>query len=64
MFRRSRFSVRPNVGAAGRPGAASQEAAPVSQESGDTAQDLAPSNTDPAEVDKSVTPSENPTAQG
>lgn len=64
MFRRSRFSVRPNVGTAGRTAAASQEAPPVNQESGDTAKDMAPSNTDTAVADKSLTPSENPAAQG
>ncbi|XP_037121198.1 transcription factor TFIIIB component B'' homolog isoform X2 [Syngnathus acus] len=32
MFRRSRFSVRPNVGGVGRTAASSQEAAPSSQE--------------------------------
>lgn len=64
MFRRSRFSLRPNVGVAGRKAAASQEAPPVNQESGDTAKDMGPSNTDTAVADKSVTASENLTAQG
>lgn len=62
MFRRSRFSVRPNVGTAGRTAAPSQKSPPVNQESGDTAQDVAPSNTDTAGADIS-TPSENPAAQ-
>lgn len=64
MFRRSRFSLRPNVGTTGRKVAVSQEAPPVNQESGDIAKDMAPSNTDTAVADKSVTPSENPAAQG
>lgn len=64
MFRRSRFSVRPNVGTAGRTAAASQEAPPVTQESSDAAKDVAPSNTDTAAADKSATPTENPSAQG
>ncbi|XP_057675399.1 transcription factor TFIIIB component B'' homolog isoform X2 [Corythoichthys intestinalis] len=40
MFRRSRFSVRPNVGGAGRTAAPSQDAAPASQESKEVAKDL------------------------
>lgn len=64
MFRRSRFSVRPNVGTAARTAAASQEDPPVSQDSGDPAKDLLPSNTDTAALDKSDTPPENSTAQG
>lgn len=60
MFRRSRFSVRPNVGTAGRTAAAPQETPPVNQESGD----IASNNTDTAIADKSVTQSENSSAQG
>ncbi|XP_061657384.1 mucin-2 [Syngnathoides biaculeatus] len=40
MFRRSRFSARPNVGGPGRPLAPSQEAAPVSQETKDAQKDV------------------------
>ncbi|XP_047426210.1 transcription factor TFIIIB component B'' homolog isoform X4 [Mugil cephalus] len=44
MFRRSRFSVRPNVGTGGRAAAASQEAPSASQEAGETPQDAGESN--------------------
>ncbi|XP_011617571.2 transcription factor TFIIIB component B'' homolog isoform X7 [Takifugu rubripes] len=65
MFRRSRFSVRPNVGAAGRTAAAPQEAPPVNQNNEDTSKITAPSDTDTAVAEKSATtPSENPSAQG
>lgn len=65
MFRRSRFSVRPNVGGAGRTAAAPQEASPVNQKNEDTSKIAAPSDTDAAVAEKSATtPSENPSAQG
>lgn len=64
MFRRSRFSVRPNVGTAGRTAAASQDVPPVNQESCESAKDMASSNTDTAGAAKLVTPCEIPTAQG
>lgn len=65
MFRRSRFSVRPNVGAAGRTAATPQEAPPVNQKNGDTSKITAPSDTDTAVAEKSATtPSEHPSAQG
>ncbi|XP_077353726.1 uncharacterized protein LOC144002399 isoform X2 [Festucalex cinctus] len=40
MFRRSRFSVRPNVGGAGRTAAPSQEAVPASQEAKEAPKDV------------------------
>lgn len=64
MFRRSRFSVRPNVGTAGR-AAATQEAPPVNQDSSETPKDVCESNPAAAVTDNKpvVTPSEKPTAQ-
>lgn len=44
MFRRSRFSVRPNVSTGGRAAAASQEAPSASQEAGETPKDASESN--------------------
>lgn len=58
MFRRSRFSVRPNVGASGR--TAPQEAPLVNQKTKDTTKNIAPDNADTAVA----MPSENPAAQG
>uniref|UniRef100_A0A3Q2Y1E7 Transcription factor TFIIIB component B'' Myb domain-containing protein n=2 Tax=Hippocampus comes TaxID=109280 RepID=A0A3Q2Y1E7_HIPCM len=40
MFRRSRFSVRPNVGGAGRTASSSQDAVPASQEAKETTKDV------------------------
>ncbi|XP_049595287.1 transcription factor TFIIIB component B'' homolog isoform X2 [Syngnathus scovelli] len=40
MFRRSRFSVRPNVGGVGRTAASSQEAAPSSQDAKEAPKDV------------------------
>lgn len=65
MFRRSRFSVRPNVGAAGRATAAPQEAPPVNPKNEESSKITAPGDADTAVADKSATtPSENPSAQG
>ncbi|XP_035523717.1 transcription factor TFIIIB component B'' homolog isoform X2 [Morone saxatilis] len=65
MFRRSRFSVRPNVGTAGRTTATSQEAPTVNQEASETPKDVSESSTATAVTDKSVvTPSEKRTAPG
>lgn len=64
MFRRSRFSVRPNVGTAGR-AAASQEARPGNLESSDAPKDTGESSSAADVTDKSiVTPKEKPTAAG
>lgn len=60
MFRRSRFSVKPNVGASGRTAAAPQETPLVSQKTEDTTTNIAPSNADTAVA----MPPENPAAQG
>lgn len=69
MFRRSRFSVRPNVGAAGRTAAAaaaSQETPAVSKDAGDAAKTVSESTTAAAEFDSkpSVAQSDKPAAQG
>lgn len=66
MFRRSRFSIRPNVGTAGRTAATPQEAPPVNQEAGETPKDVSENNTPTAVTENKsvVTPSEKPTAQG
>ncbi|XP_068609239.1 transcription factor TFIIIB component B'' homolog [Brachionichthys hirsutus] len=61
MFRRSRFSVRPNVGTAGRSAAAApQEAPPVNQEPGETPKEVSESSTE----NKPVTPPEQTRAAG
>ncbi|XP_051268098.1 transcription factor TFIIIB component B'' homolog isoform X2 [Dicentrarchus labrax] len=65
MFRRSRFSVRPNVGTGGRTTATSQEAPSVNQEASETPKDVSESSPANAVTDKSVvTPSEKRTAPG
>ncbi|XP_042364774.1 transcription factor TFIIIB component B'' homolog [Plectropomus leopardus] len=66
MFRRSRFSIRPNVGTAGRTAATPQETPSASQEASETPKDVSESSTAPAETDNTsvVTPSEKPTASG
>ncbi|XP_074547081.1 uncharacterized protein LOC141805789 [Halichoeres trimaculatus] len=65
MFRRSRFSIRPNVGSAGRAPATSQEAPTASQEASEIPKDITESGTTTSAADKSdVTPSEKPTASG
>lgn len=64
MFRRSRFSIRPNVGVAGRTAATPQEAPPVNQEASETPRDVGDSNTSVTENQSVVTPSEKPTVQG
>ncbi|XP_073333972.1 uncharacterized protein [Pagrus major] len=66
MFRRSRFSIRPNVGTAGRTTATPQEAPSVNQEAGETPKDVSESSAGTAVTDNKsvVTPSEKPTAPG
>ncbi|XP_044029871.1 transcription factor TFIIIB component B'' homolog isoform X3 [Siniperca chuatsi] len=66
MFRRSRFSIRPNVGTAGRTAATPQEAPSVNQEASETPKDISESSTDTAVTDNKsvVNPSEKPTAPG
>ncbi|CAJ1070398.1 transcription factor TFIIIB component B'' homolog isoform X3 [Xyrichtys novacula] len=66
MFRRSRFSIRPNVGSAGRAAATPQEAPAASQEAGETPKDIGDSNTATAVTENKpdVTPAEKPAASG
>lgn len=66
MFRRSRFSVRPNVSTTGRTAATPQEAPSGNQEASETPKDISESSTATAVTDnKSVeTPSEKPAAPG
>ncbi|XP_060931775.1 transcription factor TFIIIB component B'' homolog [Limanda limanda] len=66
MFRRSRFSIRPNVGTAGRTAAIPQEAPSSNQESSETPKDISESSTPTAVTDikSDVTPSEKTTAPG
>ena len=66
MFRRSRFSIRPNVGTAGRTAATPQEAPSVNQEADETPKDAGESSAGAAVTDNKsvVTPSEKPTAPG
>uniref|UniRef100_A0A3Q1EFC8 B double prime 1, subunit of RNA polymerase III transcription initiation factor IIIB n=1 Tax=Acanthochromis polyacanthus TaxID=80966 RepID=A0A3Q1EFC8_9TELE len=70
MFRRSRFSVRPNVGATGRTAAtaaaAPQEAPSANQEASETPTDVPESNSAAAVTDNKsdVTPSEKVVASG
>ncbi|XP_026153217.1 transcription factor TFIIIB component B'' homolog isoform X2 [Mastacembelus armatus] len=66
MFRRSRFSIRPNVGTAGRIAATPQEAPSGNQETNETPGDVSESVSATAVTDdKSVaTPSEKATAPG
>ncbi|XP_069556991.1 transcription factor TFIIIB component B'' homolog isoform X2 [Brachyistius frenatus] len=66
MFRRSRFSVRPNVGTAGRTAATPQEAPPASQEASETPKDAGDGNgAAPVTDHKSyVTPSEKTSGDG
>lgn len=65
MFRRSRFSVRPNVGTAGRTAATPQEAPSVKQEASEASKDV-PVDTSTAGTDSKsvVAPSDKPTAPG
>ncbi|XP_008274380.1 transcription factor TFIIIB component B'' homolog isoform X3 [Stegastes partitus] len=51
MFRRSRFSVRPNVGTAGRTAAAPQEAPSATQETSETPRDASESSSAAAVTD-------------
>ncbi|XP_049909320.1 transcription factor TFIIIB component B'' homolog isoform X4 [Epinephelus moara] len=66
MFRRSRFSIRPNVGTAGRTAATPQEAPSANQEASENPKDVSESSTATAVTDNKsvVTPSEKPTASG
>ncbi|XP_032395394.1 transcription factor TFIIIB component B'' homolog isoform X2 [Etheostoma spectabile] len=71
MFRRSRFSIRPNVVTAGRTAAASQEAPSTNQEASETPKDVSESSTTTTTTtavvtdNKSVvTPSEKPAPPG
>ncbi|KAG7238648.1 hypothetical protein INR49_030722 [Caranx melampygus] len=66
MFRRSRFSIRPNVGTAGRAAAAPQEAPSTTQEASETPKDVSESSTPTAvtETKTAETPSEKPPASG
>ncbi|XP_049460193.1 transcription factor TFIIIB component B'' homolog isoform X3 [Epinephelus fuscoguttatus] len=66
MFRRSRFSIRPNVGTAGRTAATPQEAPSANQEASENPKDVSESSTATAVADNKsvVTPSEKPTASG
>lgn len=66
MFRRSRFSIRPNVSTAGRTAATPQEAASVSQEASETPKDVSDSSTAPAVIENksAVTPPEKLIAPG
>ncbi|XP_029025194.1 transcription factor TFIIIB component B'' homolog isoform X2 [Betta splendens] len=61
MFRRSRFSVRPNVGTGGRAPAAPQEAPSANQDPKETSRDVAEGNSGPAVTDDKsvVTPEKN-----
>lgn len=67
MLRRSRFSVRPNVGAAGRTAAAaSQETAAVSKDDADAPKTVSESSTAVSECDRKAADaqSEKPATQG
>ncbi|XP_033502895.2 uncharacterized protein LOC117269742 isoform X2 [Epinephelus lanceolatus] len=66
MFRRSRFSIRPNVGTAGRTAATPQEAPSANQEASENPKDVSESSTATAVTDDKsvVTLSEKPTASG
>lgn len=66
MFRRSRFSIRPNVGTTGRTAAAPQETPAVNKDADDTPKDVSVGNTATSESDnKSVVAQlEKPTTQG
>lgn len=63
MFRRSRFSVRPNVSTAGR--SAPPEATPANQEASEAPREVGDSNNASALTDKSdITLSEKAAASG
>ncbi|KAI4816213.1 hypothetical protein KUCAC02_008548 [Chaenocephalus aceratus] len=66
MFRRSRFSIRPNVGAPGKTASTPQESPSASQETSETPNDVGESSTATAVTDNkpAVTPSETPTVPG
>ncbi|XP_035463112.1 mucin-12 isoform X1 [Scophthalmus maximus] len=66
MFRRSRFSVRPNVGATGRTAATPQEATTANQEASETPRHVGESSAHTAVTDTTsvVTPSEKITVPG
>ena len=65
MLRRSRFSIRPNVGTAGRTAATPQES-PPNQEASETSKVINDNNTPITVTDSKLvlTPSERPAAQG
>ncbi|XP_029372171.1 transcription factor TFIIIB component B'' homolog isoform X2 [Echeneis naucrates] len=66
MFRRSRFSVRPNVGTTGRTAAATpQEATSANQEASETPRDVSENSIPPVtDTNSAVTPSEKPSDPG
>ncbi|XP_059213865.1 transcription factor TFIIIB component B'' homolog [Centropristis striata] len=66
MFRRSRFSIRPNVGTVGRTAATPQETPSASQDASETPKDVSESSPATAVTDNKsiVTPSEKPAAPG
>lgn len=70
MFRRSRFSVRPNVGAVGRTTAAaasaSQEPPAVSKDAGDTPKNISEGSATASESDNkpAAVQSDKPATQG
>lgn len=66
MFRRSRFSVRPNVGTAGRAAATPQEVPSACQEASENQGDVTESVSGTAVADNKsgVTPSEKSTVSG
>lgn len=66
MLRRSRFSVRPNVGAAGRTAAVSQESPAVSKNTGDAPKTVSESKAAVSEFDHKAAEaqSEKPATQG
>lgn len=65
MFRRSRFSVRPNVSTAGRSASAPPEATPANQEASEAPREVGDNNNASALTDKSdITLSEKAAASG
>lgn len=67
MLRRSRFSARPNVGAAGRTtaaAAAGQETPAVSKDAGDAPKTVSESSATEFDRQAAEAQSENPAAQG
>lgn len=65
MFRRSRFSVRPNVSTAGRSASTPQEATPANQEASEALREAGDSNNASALTDKpDITLSEKAATSG